>query len=45
LYGREVSVKQILRQGKVAAPATAHDMLAELNKYSPKNKSDPKSLQ
>jgi len=44
LYGREVSVKEILRQGKVAAPGTAHEMLAELNKYSPKNLSDPKSL-
>jgi lipid-binding SYLF domain-containing protein len=44
LYGRELSVKQILREGKVAPPAAAHDMLAELNKYSPKNKSDPQSL-
>ena len=44
LYGREVSVKEILRQGKVSAPGTAHEMLAELNKYSPKNLSDPKSL-
>jgi lipid-binding SYLF domain-containing protein len=44
LYGRELSVKEILRQGKVAAPGTAHEMLAELNKYSPKNLSDPKSL-
>jgi hypothetical protein len=39
-----VSVKEILRQGKVAAPGTAHEMLAELNKYSSKNLSDPKSL-
>ena len=45
LYGRELTVKQILRQGKVSAPPSSHDMLAELNKYSPKNKSDPKSLQ
>jgi lipid-binding SYLF domain-containing protein len=45
LYGREVSVKEIVRQGKVAAPASAHDLIAELNKYSPKNKSEPKSLQ
>ncbi len=45
LYGRELSVKQILREGKVAAPAAAHEMLAELNKYSPKNKSEPKSLE
>jgi lipid-binding SYLF domain-containing protein len=45
LYGREVKVKDILRAGKVGAPAAAHDMLAELNKYSPKNTSEPKSLQ
>lgn len=44
LYGRDVTVKEILRQGKVAAPGTAHEMLAELNKYSPKNLSDPRSL-
>ena len=45
LYGREVSAKEILREHKVAPPAGAHEMLAELNKYSPKNKSDPKSLE
>jgi lipid-binding SYLF domain-containing protein len=45
LYGRELSVKDILRGGKVGAPAAAHEMLAELNKYSPKNKSEPKSLE
>lgn len=45
LYGRELSVKQILRESKVGAPAAAHEMLAELNKYSPKNKSEPKSLE
>jgi lipid-binding SYLF domain-containing protein len=44
LYGREVSAKEILRERKVGAPAAAHDMLAELNKYTPTNKSDPKSL-
>src|SRR3982750_4929775 len=45
LYGRDISVKDILRHGKASAPAAAHDMIAELNKYSPKNHSDPKSLQ
>lgn len=45
LYGREVSAKEILRERKVGTPAAAHQLLAELNKYSPKNKSDPKSLQ
>jgi lipid-binding SYLF domain-containing protein len=45
LYGREITAKEILRQGKVGAPASAHELIALLNKYSPKNKSDPKSLE
>jgi SH3 domain-containing YSC84-like protein 1 len=45
LYGRKVTAKEILRQGKVAVPAAAHDLDAELTKASPKNRSDPKSLQ
>ena len=45
LYRREITVKEILREGKASAPAAAHDLLANLNKYSPKNKSDPKSLE
>jgi lipid-binding SYLF domain-containing protein len=45
LYGREVTAKEILRQGRVGAPASAHELIALLNRYSPKNKSDPKSLE
>jgi len=45
LYGRKVTAKEILREGKVAVPAAAHDLDAELTKASPKNLSDPKSLQ
>jgi lipid-binding SYLF domain-containing protein len=45
LYGREVTAKEILREGKVGTPASAHQLIALLNKYSPKNKSDPKSLE
>jgi SH3 domain-containing YSC84-like protein 1 len=45
LYGRKLDVKQILRQGKVGVPASGHDLIALLNKHSPKNLSDPKSLQ
>jgi lipid-binding SYLF domain-containing protein len=45
LYGHDISVKDILRNGKVGAPGAAHDLIAELNKYSPKNHSDPKSLE
>ena len=45
LYGRELTAKEILREGRVGAPASAHELIALLNKYSPKNKSDPKSLE
>jgi lipid-binding SYLF domain-containing protein len=45
LYGRELSAKEILREGRVSPPASAHELIALLDKYSPKNKSDPKSLQ
>lgn len=45
LYGKEVSVKEILREGKVAVPPSGSDLVALLNKHSPKNLSDPKSLQ
>jgi lipid-binding SYLF domain-containing protein len=45
LYGRSLTAKQILREGKVSSPAAAHLLDAELQKASPKNRSDPKSLQ
>jgi lipid-binding SYLF domain-containing protein len=44
LYGRKVSAKEIIRQGKVGAPASAGELLSLLNTHSPKNRSDPKSL-
>jgi lipid-binding SYLF domain-containing protein len=45
LYGRKVSAKDIIRQGKAGAPASAHELLSLLNSKFPKNHSDPKSLQ
>jgi lipid-binding SYLF domain-containing protein len=45
LYGRELTAKEIIRDGKVKAPPAAHELIALLNKKTPKNKSDPKSLQ
>ena len=45
LYGRKVSAKEIIRQGKVGAPASAHELLSLLDTKFPKNHSDPKSLQ
>jgi lipid-binding SYLF domain-containing protein len=45
LYGRRLSAKDIIRGGKVSTPASAAELVALLNKKSPKNLSDPKSLQ
>ena len=45
LYGRKLKVKEIIRQGKVGAPSSAQELLAVLNQHSPRNLSDPKSLQ
>jgi SH3 domain-containing YSC84-like protein 1 len=45
LYGRKLTAKEILREGKAGIPAAAHELDAELTKASPKNRSDPKSLQ
>jgi lipid-binding SYLF domain-containing protein len=45
LYGKKLTAKEIIREGKVGVPACAHQLVAELDKKSPVNKSDPKSLQ
>jgi lipid-binding SYLF domain-containing protein len=45
LYGKSVSAKDIIRLGKVKAPACAAELISLLDKKSPKNRSDPKSLQ
>jgi lipid-binding SYLF domain-containing protein len=45
LYKQKLSSKEIIRQGKVGIPACAHELVAQLDKKSPVNKSDPKSLQ
>jgi SH3 domain-containing YSC84-like protein 1 len=45
LYSRKLTAKEILREGKVSIPAAARTLNAELTKASPKNLSDPKSLQ
>lgn len=44
LYGRRLTAKEILREGKVGRPAAASVLDAELTKASPKNRSDPNSL-
>jgi lipid-binding SYLF domain-containing protein len=45
LYGRRFGAKEILREGKVPMPPGAHMLDAELEKASPRNLSDPRSLQ
>ena len=45
LYGQKLSAKDIIRSGKVKTPASAQELVALLDKKSPKNQSDPKSLQ
>lgn len=45
LYGRELSAKEIIREGKVGVPASAQALVSLLNRKSPKNRSDPKSLE
>ncbi|MGA9964205.1 MAG: lipid-binding SYLF domain-containing protein [Terriglobales bacterium] len=45
LYGKQLSARDIIRDGKVKTPACAAELVALLDKKSPKNLSDPKSLQ
>src|ERR1700756_1689498 len=44
LYGRDLTAKEIIRQGKVGIPPSARELVSILNKVSPKNESDPVSL-
>jgi len=45
LYGAKLSAKDIIRRGKVKAPACAAELISLLDKKSPKNLSNPKSLE
>lgn len=44
LYGRELTAREIVREHKVGIPAAGREMIALLQKTSPKNESDPTSL-
>jgi len=44
LYGRSLTAKEIVREGKVGVPAAGNEWVSMLNKTSPKNESDPVSL-
>jgi lipid-binding SYLF domain-containing protein len=45
LYGQKLDAKEIIVEHKVAIPACAKDLVTLLDTKSPKNKSDPKSLE
>ena len=45
IYGRKVDPKEIVHGSAAAVPPSAHLMIDVLNKRSPKNLSDPKSLE
>ncbi len=45
LYGRKLTAKEIIRDGAVKVPTCAQPLVQLLDKKSPKNLSDPKSLQ
>src|SRR5271154_2940975 len=45
LYGKKLSAKEIIVEHKVAVPACAKELVSLLDAKSPKNKSDPKSLE
>jgi SH3 domain-containing YSC84-like protein 1 len=45
LYGRKLTAKEIIREGKVGIPPSAHELVSLLDRKSPVNKSDPKSLE
>jgi len=44
LYGRKLTAREIVRERKVGVPASGRELVGLLNRHSPKNESDPKSL-
>ena len=44
LYGRSLTAREIVREGKAGVPASGLELVSLLNKQSPKNESDPVSL-
>lgn len=45
LYGRSLTAREIIREGKVGTPAAGRELASLLNKKTPRNLSDKKSLQ
>lgn len=44
LYGRDLSARNIVREGEVGVPAAGQLLVSLLNQHSPRNLSEPKSL-
>jgi lipid-binding SYLF domain-containing protein len=44
LYGKKLSAKEIIREGRVGVPSCARELVGLLNSKSPVNRSDPRSL-
>lgn len=45
IYGKKLTATEIVRKGAVAVPPSGQQLIGLLNQKSPKNTSDPKSLQ
>src|SRR5579864_1446318 len=45
LYGRKITAREIVRERRVGVPASGQELVSLLNRHSPKNLSDPKSLE
>ena len=45
LYGRKVTAREIVREHRVGVPAAGQQLVSLLNHHSPRNRSDPKSLE
>jgi len=45
VYGRKINAREICREGKAGVPGAASALVSLLNSKSPKNLSEPKSLQ
>ncbi len=45
LYGRKITAREIVREHRVGTPASGQELVSLLNRHSPKNLSDPKSLE
>ncbi len=45
LYGRKITAREIVREHRVGVPASGQQLVSLLDRHSPKNLSDPKSLE